>query len=464
MLALAAAAACSDSFPPNPGPLDRFYFPVGLAVRRLPVSAGFPDGRTALLVVSTNFDLRYDFDVGGSILAVDPDLSGDARSVAEGGQGDPTLAVLGGLNIGSFGGEVDYLDGTCEPLASADPRVRAGGAKVVTTSRGKQLVYAIDMDAQGGLTCDGCATAVPTQALDPYDVTAVCSPPRTGSVARAYVTHLRAPGSVGLLTELDLLGGGSSTLFLGPTPTFTTTFDPGSLGATPPGPGGWLFVTSQIAYLGSVPLRWFNALATPADQQPVLQGHNVAVDAIGAMTRQFAVFRDGATSPPTAKGYLRLDLFDYSLAASSGIFVTTGGALAVYDLTLNALNEPSMQLLRIVPTCNGAGQLRVVPRAPGLSGALLAMTCDADGTLLLYDDEVGAMVKRIGLDPNTGSPLLGYRPFGLAVEERGTGCLSTSPCTRLYVSAFDSSWVSVVELDVSSPADAAIVKRIGRGR
>jgi hypothetical protein len=54
VLALAAAAGCVDSFPPVAGPVDRFYFPVGLAVRRLPA------GNTALLVVSTNFDLRYD--------------------------------------------------------------------------------------------------------------------------------------------------------------------------------------------------------------------------------------------------------------------------------------------------------------------------------------------------------------------------------------------------------------------
>lgn len=458
--ALAAVAACSDSFPPVPGPLDRFYFPVGLAVRRLPA------GNTALLVVSANFDLRYDFDVGGSVLAVDPDASGNTLA------GDPpTLTVLGGLNIGSFGGEVDYLAGSgvawpnelpghaCEPLVGL---LAPGAAKVVTTSRGKQLVYAIDMDAQGRLACDGCATSVPTQALDPYDVTAVCSRPDSGGVARAYVTHLRATDSAGLLTEIDLLGGGSTTLFLGPSPTFSATFDPGSPTASPPDPGGRLFVTSQIAFLGQMPLRWFNALATPADQQPALQAHNVGVDVLGAVTRQFVVYRDPPTN--TVKGYLRLDLFDYNLASLSGIFVTTGGALAVYDLTPNAWNEPSMQLLRMVPTCNGSGQLRVLPR-PG-AGALLAMTCDGDGTLMFYDDEVGAMVGRIGLDPSTGNPLLGYRPFGLAVEPREAGrCLRDgNPCTRLYVAAFDSSWINVVEMDVSTPADATIVKRIGRGR
>jgi hypothetical protein len=462
VLALAAAAGCDDSFPPVAGPLDRFYYPVGLAVRRLPASAGFPDGRTALLVVSTNFDLRYDFDVGGAVLAVDPDRSGNAL------QGDPTLEVLGGLNIGSFGGEVAYLAGTgplespdnvCAPLAAADPLVAAGGAKVVVASRGTQQVYRIDMDTQGELACDGCVEAVVQQALDPYDVTATCAAPGGGAVAKVYVTHLRAPGNVGLLTELDLLGGSSSTLLLGAASTFSVTFDRKS---------GRLFVSSRVGSINQLPMRWFNALTVPPGGEPSVQAHNVAADVRGGLTRQFAIYTDETTTPPRTSGYLRLELFDYDLADRTGSIIPTGGALAVYDLTPNPLGEPAMRLLRVVPTCNGSGQVRVLPPRPG-SGALLALTCDYDGTLLFYDDDVGAIVGRIGLDPVTGRPRLGRMPFGLAVEEREAGRCEPGPgypgpCTRLYVSAFDSSWVSLVEFHVAAPGDAKIVKRIGRER
>jgi hypothetical protein len=451
-----AAAGCSDYFPPVPGPIDRFYFPVGLAVRHL------PGGGTALLVVSTNFDLRYNADLGGAVLAVDPDASGDALA------GDPSLAVLGALNIASFGGEVDYLGGAgagwedelpehaCPPLAG---QLSAGAAKVLVASRSKQAVYLIDMDAQGRLACDGCARAVATQALDPYDVTATCSDAGSGNVARAYVTHLRAPGNYGLLTELDLLLGTSSTLVLGADATSSGAFDRAS---------GRIFVSSQFgSSIDLVPMRWFNALTLPPGGQPVLQAHNVATDVRGALTRQFAIHRytDPTTNTTTTTGYLRLELFDYDLAAKSGAFVATGGGLAVYDLTPNALGEPAMRLLKMVPTCNGNGQLRVLPGRPG-SRALLAMTCGLEGTLLFYDDELGAMVGRIGRDPTTGKPRLGSLPFGLAVEEREAGrCLrGPGPCTRLYVAAFDSSWVSLVELDVATPSDATIVKRIGRER
>lgn len=452
MLALAAAAGCSDSFPPSPGPLDRFYYPVGMAVRRLPA------GNTALLVVSSNFDLRYDFDIGGSVLSVDPDASADALA------GDPTLAVLGGVNMGSFGGEVTYLAGTsptelggaCGPLA-ADPVLAAGGAKVVAASRGTQRIHVMDMDARGGLACNGCDRPVPAAALDPYDVAATCAPPGSGSVAAVYVTHLRSPGNAGLLTELDLLGGTLSTLVLGDTPTFSSTFDPGS---------GRLYTTSRIGAIDQAPLRWFNPLTLPAGGSPLVETHNVAADVRGALTRQLAVFQDATAG--TTTGYLRLELFDYDIAAANGSFVTTGGALAVYDFTPNVLGDPAMRLLRMVPTCNGAGQIRVLPPRPGLR-PLLALTCDAEGTLLFYDDQMGAIAGRIALDPVSGLPRLGLAPFGLAVEPRAAGrCLRGSaypgPCTRLYVSAFNSSWVTLVELDVAAPANAMIVKRIGRER
>ena len=452
LLALAAAAGCRDSFPPIAGPLDRFYYPLGLAVRRLPA------GNTALLVVSTNFDLRYDYDVGGAVVAVDPDASGDALA------GDPTLAVLGGLNIGSFGGEIGYLDGSCAPLAASDPGVAAGGAKVVTASRGSQTIYALDMDAQGRLACDGCAVAARTEALDPYGVATVCAEMGGVTKAAAYVTHLRAPGNRGWVTDLDLRSLARVDIDMGFGSTYTSTALVTSDLLQPPPPGtpyqARLFVSTRLLTVDSVPLKWFDPLEVTGSGVAIAS-HDVATVVTGALTRKLAISSDGQ------RGYLMLDLFDYDQARTSGVFIPTGSALAVYDISESSFAQPLMRLLRLVPTGVGSGDIKVMRRAGQRD--LVALTCDTEGSLLFYDDEVGAVVHRMALDPSTGAPQLGRQPFGLALEERGGAgqgpCLSRpGACTRLYVASFERSWVSLVELDPAEPALATVAKRIGRER
>lgn len=433
-LALAAACGCSDTFPPAAGPADRFYFPTGLAVRRL------PDGQTtALLVVSSNFDLLYDFDVGGTVLAVDPDASAGA-----------SLAVLGHVNIASFCGEIDYAQGfdytaglpgqvACEALLNQNPPhpiIEGGGAYLVTASRAKQLVYRIAMDASGSLACDGCARPVAAEALDPYGVAVACKARGGDAKAKAYVTHLQTFENVGRLTELDLVTGQVTP---GPTPlypTYSSTFDPVS---------GRLYVSTRRGSVDLNPLSWFDVLA-PVGLPSV---KNVSEDVRGALPRGMALSQDGRT------GYLSLELFDRALALRIGLFASTGGAIAVYDLSETALGQPAMRLMRLVPTCAGSGQIRRIGR-PGKRD-LLAVTCDSEGVLVLYDDDVGAVVARIGLD-ESGRPRLGRQPFGLAVEPRQNGR------TRLYVGSFDRSFVSLVELDPAAPSSASIVKRIGRER
>ncbi|HEY6104882.1 MAG TPA: hypothetical protein VIV59_02795, partial [Anaeromyxobacteraceae bacterium] len=141
----------------------------------------------------------------------------------------------------------------------------------------------------------------------------------------------------------------------------------------------------------------------------------------------------------------------------------SGGALGIYDLSETALGEPVMKLQRLAPTCLGSSQIRRIGR-PGKRD-LLAMTCDFENALLLYDDEAGAVAARIALGQD-GRPLLGRQPFGLAVESREAGrCLSgAGPCVRLYVGSFDRSWVSLLELDPAAPTSVSLVKRIGRER
>jgi hypothetical protein len=459
VVAALAAAGCADSFPSSVPPLDRFDYPVGIAVRPL------PSGRSALLVVSTNFDLRYDQDDGGSLLSVDPDASHD---LAEGGG----LAVLGALRIGSFGGEIAWADGKesdavwrpagtfCPPLA-ADPAVAAGGAKVLVASRALERLYRIDMDAQGALACGaGCEVQLPIQLLDPYGVTIVCS--RRGGISRAdaYFTHLRGVNNQGWLSRLDLLSGETLPLAVGVGATYTSAFDPD---------GGNLFVSTRIGIGNS--LRWVDVLPE------VLVAEGVGLPRYGSASLGSLVqgglgglTRDVAVSGDRRFLYLSIDLFDDDAFARTGQILTKGGAVGVFDLTPTALGEPELRLDRLVPTCVGAGQLRVLPPRPGRRD-LLAVTCDAEGALALYDDDVGKVVSYVGLDPGTGAPELGRQPFGIAVEPidpsravaPASPCGPGRPCSRIYAASFARGSVSLLELDPDDPASVALVKRIGSG-
>jgi hypothetical protein len=449
LLALAAAAGCSDAFPPLPGPSDAFYFPVGLAVRRLPA------GNTALLVVSTNFDLRYDPAIGGTLLAVDPDASADARPAAQGGSGNGTLQVLGHVPIGSFGGEVDFVQGfdhetglpACDAmtgLVPPDPVIAAGGAYVVVTSRNLQEVYRVAMSAEGSLTCEGCAQKTTPQAMDPYGVTVACASGGGQQSAKAYITHLRTPGNVGVLSELDLITGQLALSQSFPYSTYSTAYDPAHRR---------LFVSTRLGTLNLNPLSWFDVLLPST----ALSFWNVEQDVKASFTRSMVVSEDGLT------GYLAVELYDYNTAAAAGVLVANGGAIGIYDLSETAFGDPAMKLQRLVPTCLGNGQIRRIGRPAKRD--LVAATCDHENALLLYDDEAGMLAARIALGQD-GLPILGRQPFGLAVESRPAGtCLSGSgACVRLYVGSFDRSWVNVLELDPERPTSLALVKRIGKER
>jgi hypothetical protein len=318
-------------------------------------------------------------------------------------------------------------------------------------------------------------TPLPTSTLDPYGVEVVCgSNPETGqATANAYVTELRAANSEGLLTRLDLVSGSFDTVDLAAPETYTTAFDPAT---------GLLFVGTQVGT--TQPLRWINPLLLPAVSSdatwaPEVEQIDLATYFAGSLTLDMAVSNDGT------RLYAALEKLDSTLLAQ-GAIVPQGGVLAVFDLTPDSFNQPSMTLHEAVNTCLGGGQVRVLPARPGKRD-LVAITCDTQGALALYDDDVGKVVGLVGLDPGTGQPLLGRQPFGLAVElidpsravtapfvpassaslayswppYQPSPCVAGDQCVRLYVASFAQSFVSILELDPAHPEQMQLVKRIG---
>ena len=463
------AAGCRDSFPNVVPPLDILYFPVGIAVRQVAATPAAPYGSSQLVVVNSNFDLRYSELNGGSLLVVDPDLSQDS---ALGGQ----LDVLGAVQIASFGGEVAMLDGGCQPgwpdcpsacsTLSGDPTVAAGGAKLVLASRSNQTIYRMDMATDGTLTCgEGCTFVVPIDRLDPYGVSTACSTQAGYPVAYAFVSHLVSANNLGWLTRVNLLPGGDVVgLVLGSNATYASVYDPSN---------DLVFVSSSVAV--NAQFRWFNPLVTLSDVDgfavPNYSSPFFSNFLPGAVARDMALSSDGRLL------YVSVQLYDLTLALQTGAFFTQGGALAVFDLSETSFAEPRMALLGVERTCLGAGQIRRLPSRAGKPD-LFAITCDVEGALAIYDSGAQNVVRYIGLDPNSGQPALGRFPFGLAVEPidarratvpvQGEGyapspCVAGRDCQRIYVASFIENWVNVLELDPDQPSQVALVKRIGRG-
>ena len=469
LLAFVAAAGCRDSFPNVVPPLDILYFPVGMAVRQVAPTPAAPYGSSQLVVVNSNFDLRYDQIDGGSVLVVDPDMSQD---VVLGGQ----LAVVGSIRIGSFGGEVGMLDGGCLPgwpdcpsacpTLSGDPTVAAGGARLVLASRSNQIIYRMTMASDGSLSCgDDCPASLPVERLDPYGVSTVCSDRAGYPVAYAFVSHLLSANNIGYLSRVDLLDAGSiQPLVLGSNSTYTSVFDETS---------DRLFVSSSVSV--NPQFRWFNPLATASEVDgfvvPDYAGSAFSTFVPGAVARDMAVSSDGRSL------YVSVYLYDLTLALQTGALFTQGGAVAVFDLATSVVGEPRMSLKGVTRTCLGAGQIRRLPGRPGKAD-LFAITCDQEGALAILDSASSRVVRYVGLDPATGTPVLGRYPFGLAVEPidpaRATvpaqdsnydpsPCGPGRDCQRIYVASFLDNWINVIELDPDQPSQVSLVKRIGRG-
>ena len=468
LLAFGMAAGCRDSFPNSVPPLDILYYPVGIAVRQVGPTPAAPYGSSQLVVVNSNFDLRYDEPTGGSVLVVDPDRSQDTSL---GGQMD----VLGAAPIASFGGEVAMVDGGCLPgwpdcpsacpTIQGDPTVAAGGAKLVLASRSAQTIYRISMGSDGTLTCgDGCPYVLPINRLDPYGVSTACSAQSGTPAAYAFVSHLVTANNLGWLTRVNLLADDVVGLVLGDNSTYASVYDPTN---------DLVFVSASVAI--NAQFRWFNPLVTVSDVDgfavPDYSGPFFSNFLPGAVARAMALSSDGRLL------YVSVQLYDLTLALQTGSFFTQGGALAIFDLTETAFAEPRMALLGVERTCLGAGQIKRLPSRPGKPD-LFAITCDTEGALAIYDSDARKVVRYVGIEPSTGLPALGLSPFGLAVEPidprratipvQGDGyapspCSPGRDCQRIYVASFIENWVNVLELDPDRPSQVSLVKRIGRG-
>ncbi len=423
VLGLGLLAACGELPGAEPAPLDRFYRPSGLAVH---------DGQ--LLVASSNFDLRYDLDRGGTIIAVDPAV-------------DPA-PLLGGAWVASFTGEI----------AVADRNLCGLGAEsvAVVASRSTKALFPVRLADGGAASCDGCEVPLgEPKVADPFAVGVACY--GTPTRARAYVGYLRSFDYQGWISEYDLQTGALATAAVAPGPVRGFAFD--SVRER-------LWMTA-LASSGRSHLAWIE-LAGGCSIGAAESAGGCAVRTISLNQLPYAlelqsIALSNPPSPPSdvRRVYLTGRLYDVTSAGLAGGRTTDyGGYLVVADLVENAMGGVDFQLVREEWLGYGASEVRVLPARTGMRDVVAALATDS-GELLVYDDETLAK-RSFGRDATTGAPVLGYSPWGIAVDPVPT-TVGLESHAHLYVGSFKESFVTPIDVPLSNLSSAAIGQRITGG-
>ncbi len=430
-------AGCRELTGSAAPPLDRFHYPVGMALRHQlagcspgsgcsTCQGGTPDCHTLLYVASSNFDLSYDPKAGGTLMAVDPD-----QAVHR----EPLRPVGAPVLMGSFAGEVALLD----DAACAGWETGGRQPLALVTSRSLDLLYAMPLGSDGAPSCSGCTVPLEVGLGDPYGVTVGC---RAGPEVSAWISYQSTPFGTAWLTELPL-GDPLATLApraalaLGAAAIYQSVYDPTR---------ARLYMSSRFYSPSFVPIRHLELDFPSAIQSPI----RLDLVVPGSESTGIAVSSDGT------RAYVALRLYEPGLA-TFGRPPDIGGALAVLDLSDVPQGGPSGRLLRLVSLGLGPSEVRAIRRT-GMRD-LVAITCTAGSALYLYDDEIGAVLRTIALDERSGAPLLGRQPFALAVESPWWKSAAAPEAVRLFVASFDQSFVTPVELDdPAHPARADVVR------
>jgi hypothetical protein len=430
VLALALLAGCGDPVSENRSPLDRIYFPTGLTVAPRPGGGG-----DVLYVVNSNFDLGYVPEEGGSVLVIDPEAS-----VEPAGGGLAPAAVVGGVRIPSYGGEIAIahpgLPG-CEGLTAST---------AIVPVRYTNETYLFDVEPDGALRCSGnCRLPAQEREQDPFGVTVACRASSTGTRHSAFVTHLRAspvtgaPAGEGFITEIDLDTHKAAAPFnLGVAPTSQVAFDPTR---------GLVFASPATGTPGYAPIRWWRPGGV--DPDGVFEYSLADVNAFVPSS----IVRGMALSSDRTRLYVTADVYDAVLAATTGSIRITGGVLLVFDITFSVVGDAALRASRAVAVGTGLGPIAVVPR-PGKRD-LLVFPDISGNEVHLYDDEAGALVTSFGRNPVTGRPLI-REPFALAPQALAGGAW------RVWVASFRDATITAIDIDDPNvPGAARIGKRIG---
>ncbi len=453
VLILLALSACDENLSHTQPPMDHFFFPVGIALT--PVAGGntAASGNQALLVVSSNFDLRYDKQEGATLLSVDPGLYDPATGLGSAGRPNGDLLKLGpGAQLGSYAGPVAIADGvTCPGLT--------GGPQAFVASRYTRKLYRFLVQDGAVAPCSldrPCQFDLDKDLLDPAPLGLACR--SDGLRQSLWVSYLRSPrvGNVrpgtGWLSEFDLgdLGKQPRTIALAPGPVGDMAYDAQNDRLYAVGRFAGLTAPLYILDLPACVHHHKDAQGVPDCPTARVQTVDLYPSLRGAELVGIALSNPQPGRPRLA--YISARVYDesYAAATQSRPPFDIGGALLVVELEEGVSGEPSGRIRQVVPIGLGAGMVRVLPVRSGL-GDLVVVPSSGDGSLYVFDDQTHAVSRIVSLDEATGAPEAGRIPSSITVEDRGTEAL-------VYVAAFSDWSVSILRVPLANPDEADLVR------
>lgn len=463
VVTLLATACAAPSEHEEPAPLvdhasialtyqapDRFYYPRGMATTRLTRGTPDPsDDQTAVLVASSNFDLRYPYDgLYDCDVAAGTLISADAESSVGGG----ALTWLDSEGIASFGFEVAVADATTCP---------GGPPTALVVSQCANRVYRFGLNAATGvMTCGaGCEVSLGANnsVSDIRYVEVACGSTRH----RAFVGYMGSPnrvGSIGPATriveaDLDDPTAPLRTLDIGD--GFVT-----DMAYERAGDRLWVATASagQRALLHAVSLS--DPAWTGASYQSAVTTFDLYPYAPGAELQAVEVGNAVAGLP--TRLYVTARIYDVAAQASSGTRPDASrmSVLLTFDLTSGLDGRPVILLRQVIPLTGSAVEhpwdIALVARGSGRRDVVLASLVDegagwpgyAPGQVAAWDDDEETLMWTLGG--------FGVLPFQLTVDQPAPGAPA-----HVYAASFANQRVVRFALDPAAPSMPVSMETIG---
>jgi hypothetical protein len=484
-LLAAAVAACAGSGAVRFPNLDGFrsdggrtgvglHFPTGMAVdssyRLSPPDGGLPRARYLYLVADSNFDLVYD---RGVVAALDLDRYGPPETglvppsmVADGGGWDgqplrfPDFTEVGSVNVDT--GWV-YTDSQGGQLRLA--RTSTGAERLLLGSRFSNVITGIDVNGgslgcfgQPGRDCMNPTSAPPLQLgassgdfqiLDVFGLSEPISLIQDGGSGppEVLVTHLRTQPHATIFGTNSNYGNNTIA-----SSAFVIRQSIDDLGCrTAEGIG--MFPASEIVALPAEGTLFgiftgrFDGLG-PNGVSFLTLGPGTCASGSSATSVGYA---DAGTTTvdlsAQMKGFDGRGLAVSSQADKLYVLTRAPDALVVMGIDRSVAGQLGLRAESITSLPSGPSEILSLPRL-GLAD-LVVVSCPDSGLIAFYDDQLGQVTATL-----SG---VGDLPFAMAAAPRTIGINSPVGGVRLFVVAFGSGQIAVIDLPEPSNARSARV-------